>query len=127
MFTDMLGYTTLMQADEQEASAKRDRYMQAVERHHMQFSGTIVQRLGDGTMSMFPSSLAAVQAAIEIQRELAVDQVPVRIGIHVGEVVVERERLTGEAVNIASRIEILRRGWRRAAVRYCARPAQEPT
>ena len=56
-------------------------------------------------MSMFPSSLAAVQAAIEIQRELAVDQVPVRIGIHVGEVVVERERLTGEAVNIASRIE----------------------
>ncbi len=104
-FTDMVGYTTLIQADERQAVAKLDRYWRAVDRHHQAFGGTIVQRLGDGSMSMFPSALAAVQAAVEIQRELAVDDVPVRIGIHVGEVTVERERLTGEAVNIASRIE----------------------
>ena len=56
-------------------------------------------------MSMFPSSLAAVLAAVEIQRELVANDVPVRIGVHVGEVVVEPERLTGIAVNIAARIE----------------------
>ena len=104
-FTDMVGYTTLIQADERQAVDRRDRYWRAVDRHHQAFGGTIVQRLGDGSMSMFPSALAAVQAAVEIQRELAVDDVPVRIGIHVGEVTVERERLSGEAVNIASRIE----------------------
>ena len=105
MFTDVVGYTALMQADERLARDKRDRYMAALESHHDAFGGTIVQRLGDGSMSMFPSSLAAVQAAVEIQRELAAHDVSVRIGVHVGEVIVEPERLTGEAVNIAARIE----------------------
>jgi predicted ATPase len=54
---------------------------------------------------MFPSALGAVRAAVAIQRELTSADVPARIGIHVGEVMVEPERLTGEAVNIASRIE----------------------
>ncbi len=105
MFTDMVGYTALIQADELTAVDKRDRYIGAIERHHQSFDGTIVQRLGDGTMSMFPSSLAAVLAAVAIQRELARQDIPIRIGVHVGEVVVEPERLTGEAVNIASRVD----------------------
>ena len=105
MFTDMVGYTALIQADERLGLDKRDRYWGALETHHDAFGGTIVQRLGDGSMSMFPSSLAAVQAAVEIQRELAAQEVPVRIGVHVGEVVVEPERLTGVAVNVAARIE----------------------
>src|SRR5579859_5442141 len=105
MFTDMVGYTALIQADELTAVDKRDRYIGAIERHHQTFGGTIVQRLGDGTMSMFPSALAAAQAAVAIQRELAAQEIAVRIGVHVGEVVVEPERLTGEAVNIASRVE----------------------
>ena len=79
--------------------------MSALESQHDAFGGTIVQRLGDGSMSMFPSSLAAVQAAVAMQRELAAQDVRVRIGVHVGEVIVEPERLTGEAVNIAARIE----------------------
>ena len=70
MFTDMVGYTTLLQADERQGVDRRDRYMSAVERHHETLGGTIVQRLGDGTMSMFPSSLASVLAGVEIQREL---------------------------------------------------------
>jgi predicted ATPase/class 3 adenylate cyclase len=105
MFTDMVGYTALIAADERRAVDRRDAYMSAVDRHHVAFGGTVVQRLGDGTMSRFPSSLAAVQAAVQIQRELAEQDIPVRIGIHVGEVIVEPERLTGEAVNVASRIE----------------------
>jgi class 3 adenylate cyclase len=105
MFTDMVGYTALMQADERLGVDKRDRYMRVLERHHDAFGGTIIQRLGDGSMSMFPSSLAAVLAAIAIQRELAAQDIPTRIGVHVGEVIVEPERLTGDAVNIAARIE----------------------
>jgi predicted ATPase/class 3 adenylate cyclase len=105
MFTDMVGYTALIQADELAAVDKRDRYIRAVECHHQSFGGTIVQRLGDGTTSMFPSALGAVQAAVAIQRELAEQDIPARIGVHVGEVVIEPERLTDEAVNIASRVE----------------------
>jgi adenylate cyclase len=105
MFTDMVGYTALMQTDERLGLEKRDRYMRALENHHGAFGGTIVQRLGDGSMSMFPSSLAAVGAAVAMQRELSAEDVCVRIGVHVGEVIVEPERLTGEAVNIAARIE----------------------
>jgi len=105
MFTDMVGYTALMQADERLAVDKRDRYISALENHHDAGGGTIVQRLGDGSMSMFPSSLAAVQAAVAVQQELAPQDVLVRIGVHSGEVVVEPERLTGDAVNVAARIE----------------------
>jgi predicted ATPase/class 3 adenylate cyclase len=105
MFTDMVGYTALLQADERLGIEKRQRYVAALERHHDAFGGTVVQRLGDGSMSMFPSSLAAVQAAVAIQQELAAQDVVARIGIHLGEVIVEPERLTGDAVNIAARIE----------------------
>ncbi len=105
MFTDMVGYTALLQTDEQLGVDKRKRYLAALERHHDDLGGTIVQRLGDGSMSMFPSALAAAHAAVAIQQELAAQDVPARVGIHVGEVIVEPERLTGDAVNIAARIE----------------------
>jgi predicted ATPase/class 3 adenylate cyclase len=105
MFTDMAGYTDLLHADERLAVDRRERYWSALERHHAAFGGTIVQRLGDGSMSMFPTSLAAVQAAVAVQQELRPQDVLVRIGVHTGEVVVERERLTGDAVNVAARIE----------------------
>ncbi len=105
VFTDMVGYTALMQADERLALEKRDRYVSALDTHHDAHGGTIVQRLGDGSMSMFPSALSAILAAVVIQRELTPQGVPVRIGVHVGDVIVEAERLTGDAVNIAARIE----------------------
>jgi predicted ATPase/class 3 adenylate cyclase len=105
MFTDMVGYTALLQADEQTALAKLRRYWNALEAQHEALGGTIVQRLGDGSMSMFPSALAAVQAAVAAQQELSAQDVAIRIGIHVGEVIVEPERLTGDAVNVAARIE----------------------
>ncbi len=70
MFTDMVGYTALMQADERLGLDKRDRYMSALERHHDAFSGTIVQRLGDGSMSMFPSSLACGVSKLGLANEL---------------------------------------------------------
>jgi adenylate cyclase len=77
MFTEIVGYTSPIQADERSAVAKRDRYWDFLERHHGGFGGTIVQRLGDGSISMFPSSLSAVHAAVAIQQELAKEDVPV--------------------------------------------------
>jgi predicted ATPase len=105
MFTDMVGFTALMQADELLGRERRSQYIHAVEHHHDIFSGTIVKRMGDGTMSRFPSSLDAVLAAVEIQRELVAQDISVRIGVHVGEVIVEEGDLVGDAANIASRIE----------------------
>ena len=53
---------------------------------------------------MFPKARSqGVQAAMPIQRELTADDVHARIGVHVGEVIVEPERLTGDAVNIFAR------------------------
>ena len=80
MFTDMAGYTALLQADERLALDRRERYWDALERHHEAFGGTIVQRLGDGSMSMFPTSLAAVQAAVAVQQELAPQDVTQALG-----------------------------------------------
>jgi len=105
MFTDMVGYTDLLLSDEGDAVEKRSAYWAALESAHAAHGGTIVQRLGDGSMSMFPSALAAIEAGVEVQRRLGGAGVPVRVGVHVGDVVVEEERLTGIAVNVASRIE----------------------
>ena len=105
MFTDMVGYTALMQIDERAAIDKRKRYAAALEANHDAGGGTIVQRLGDGSLSMFPNAIDAVRSAIGMQRELGAQDVPVRIGIHLGEVIVEPTGLVGDAVNIASRIE----------------------
>src|SRR4051812_16314971 len=105
MFTDMVGYTALLQADEQRGIEQRERYWAALERHHEAFGGTIVQRLGDGSMSMFPAALDAARAAIAIQQDLREQGVQARVALHAGEVIVEPERLTGIAVNVAARIE----------------------
>src|SRR2546430_4880412 len=104
MFTDMAGYTALLQADERLALDRRERYWDALERHHEAFGGTIVQRLGDGSMSMFPSSLAAVQAAVAVQQELAPQDVLVRIGVDSGGGVVGTEGVAGGARHGAARI-----------------------
>lgn len=119
MFTDVAGYTALMQADERDGVEKRDLYVDALRREHDAAGGTIVQLLGDGSLSMFPSALAAVSAAVAMQRVLAPASVPVRIGIHVGDVLVEPERLTGDAVNIAARVESFARPGVGARLRHC--------
>ena len=68
MFADMVGYTALMQENEEEARLQRDKHRalisSAVENHH----GEIHQYYGDGTLSIFDSAVEAVQSAIEIQR-----------------------------------------------------------
>ena len=106
MFCDMVGFTAAMQEDEQSALESRDRYRSVIENLHDEFGGEIVQYYGDGTLSIFSNSVDAVRCAIAIQRTLGEEPVvPVRVGLHVGDVVVEEHGLLGDAVNVASRIE----------------------
>jgi adenylate cyclase len=108
MFADMTGYTAMMQEDEQKAKTLRSRQKQTLENFIPKNNGKIIQYFGDGTLSMFGSAIDAVNAAIEIQKELQKEpKVQLRIGIHSGEVVLDKDGLYGDCVNLASRIETL--------------------
>ena len=106
MFTDIVGYTSLMQEDERKAKNIRDRHkevlLENIKKHH----GNILQYYGDGTLSIFSSGVEAVLCAIGIQKKLVKDpKIPLRIGIHIGDIVQEDDGIYGDGVNIASRIE----------------------
>lgn len=108
MFADMTGYTAMMQEDELHAKTLRDRQKHTLETFIPSHNGKIIQYFGDGTLSIFDSAINAVQSAIEIQIELQKDpKVLLRIGIHSGDVVYDKEGLYGDCVNLASRIEAL--------------------
>ena len=106
MFADMVGYTKLMQNDEQKAKELRDRQRAVIEGCILKHQGQIMQYYGDGTLSMFGSALNAVKCAKEIQLALIEEpKVPLRIGLHMGDVVYDDEGIYGDAVNIAARVQ----------------------
>jgi len=106
MFTDIVGFTELMQNDEAAGLALRDRHKSVFEEQHRVFGGEIRQYWGDGTLSTFHDPGDAVRCAEAIQKELRIaPEVPLRIGIHTGTIVIEADGIMGDAVNIASRIE----------------------
>ncbi len=106
MFTDMVGYTALMQQDERRATELRDRHRTVLRETIESHAGEIVQFYGDGTLSVFPSAVRSVEAAIEIQSRFRTDPViPVRIGLHVGDVVHDEDGIHGDGVNVAARVE----------------------
>lgn len=106
MFTDMVGYTALMQKNEMLARQKRARHREVFKQTHEEFSGQIIQYFGDGTLSIFQNARDATQCAIDLQLQLKEPiEVPLRIGLHLGEVVLEEDQLIGDAVNVASRVE----------------------
>lgn len=108
MFTDMMGYTALMQEDEALAKLLRTRQKQTLESLIPQYHGTIIQYFGDGTLSLFDSATDAVRCGIAIQQELLQEPVvKLRIGIHSGDVVYDRDGIYGDCVNLSSRIESL--------------------
>lgn len=106
MFTDIEGYTALMQQDEEKAVTIRNRHREIFESITAAYNGEIIQYFGDGTLSVFNSTVEAVDCGIELQQSFLVDpSIPVRIGIHVGDVVHSKDDIIGDAVNVASRIE----------------------
>ncbi|MCH8272637.1 MAG: adenylate/guanylate cyclase domain-containing protein [Candidatus Marinimicrobia bacterium] len=105
MFTDMVGYTALMQKDESTARELIEMQRALMKPYVKKHGGEIIQFVGDGTFCMFDSAIEAVNAAIEIQKVMEVEsELNLRIGIHVGDVVIEGDEVYGDGVNVASRI-----------------------
>ena len=108
MFTDMVGYTSLMQKDEDKARELIERHRAHMKPFFGKHGGEIIQYVGDGTFCRFDSAIEAVNAALEIQKVLELEpEINLRIGIHVGDVVVKGDEVYGDGVNVASRLEPL--------------------
>ncbi|MBI2154626.1 MAG: adenylate/guanylate cyclase domain-containing protein [Candidatus Rokubacteria bacterium] len=115
LFGDMVGYSRLMEESETQALELLGEYRQVAGKTIQQHSGEIVDTIGDGIFAAFGSAVEAVRAAIAIQKDLAArnrraagrQPLLVRIGIHLGDLLQEAERLYGSGVNVASRIQLL--------------------
>lgn len=108
MFTDIEGYTALMQQNEESAIRVRNKHRQIFNSITQKHKGKILQYYGDGTLSIFDSAIDAVTCGIEMQLGFQDDpSIPVRIGIHTGDIIFSDEEIIGDSVNVASRIESL--------------------
>jgi hypothetical protein len=108
MFTDIVGYTSLMGTDEDKAFnlLEKNRLVQKplIEKHR----GTFLKEIGDGILASFQSVYDSICCAEEIiLATLKESDLSLRIGIHVGEVVFRDGDVYGDGVNIASRIQEL--------------------
>lgn len=97
----------MMQADELKALAVLDRFQAILESGIREHDGQIIQYYGDGCLLSFDSAFSSLRAAIAMQRGFIEQNVPVRIGMHLGDVVYKDNNVFGDGVNIASRIESL--------------------
>lgn len=108
LFTDIVGYTAIMQEDEQKAVALIRHYNAALNKLVRTYGGKVLNYYGDGSLCTFPSAIEAVNCSVELQKELRSDpEVPLRIGLHIGEIFFEGGKALGDDVNIASRIQSL--------------------
>ena len=106
MFTDIEGFTKLMQQNEAEAILLLERHNQIYVRCVKQFKGQTVKYLGDGTLTIFSSAIDAVKCAVAFQQAVQKENsIHIRIGIHQGDVIIENKDVLGDAVNLASRIQ----------------------
>ena len=112
---DVKGYSRLMGEDEEATIRTLTAYREVMATLIQQRHGRVVDSPGDNLLAEFASVVDAVRCAVEIQQELkaqnaelpAQRKMEFRIGINLGDVVVEGERLYGDGVNIAARLESL--------------------
>jgi adenylate cyclase len=112
---DVVGYSRLMDDNEEVTIQTLNDYREVMSNLIQQRSGRVVDTTGDNLLAEFASAVDAVNCAVEIQRELAErnSELPesrkmqFRIGVNVGDVIQEGDRIYGDGVNIAARIEEL--------------------
>ncbi len=108
MYTDIVGYTAMMQANEQKAVAVIKHYNSTLEKLVAEFNGQVLNYYGDGSLCIFPSATDALNCSLALQKELKNEPaVPLRIGLHIGEVFFENAKALGDGVNVASRVQSL--------------------
>jgi adenylate cyclase len=108
LFTDIVGYTAIMQHDEKKAVSVIKRHTEVLHKCVLSQNGEVLNSYGDGSLCIFSSAREAILSAIEIQKELRSEpKIPLRIGLHIGEIFFEDGRILGDAVNVASRIQSL--------------------
>lgn len=118
MSADVEGYSRLMGDDEVATVHAITQYREVIASAVAGYGGRVVDAPGDNVLAEFASVVDAVQSAVEIQRELQSRnadlplsrQMRFRIGINLGDVILEGERLYGDGVNIAARLESLAEG-----------------
>ncbi|MEL6252584.1 MAG: adenylate/guanylate cyclase domain-containing protein [Bacteroidota bacterium] len=104
MFTDIVGYTAMMQKNRESAMATVKEFEGVLKNQITSHDGKLLQTYGDGSLSIFESASAAVNCAKSIQEKIRV-KIPLRIGIHLGEITIDGKHTFGDGVNIASRVE----------------------
>ncbi|MGH6923933.1 MAG: alpha/beta fold hydrolase [Propylenella sp.] len=113
---DVAGYSRMMSEDERGALALLQKHRkELVDPTIAKHRGRIVKLMGDGLLAEFASIVEAVACAAEIQRDMAARngglpgarQMTFRIGVHLGDVIVEGDDLYGDGVNIAARLEAI--------------------
>jgi adenylate cyclase len=108
LFADVVGYTAMMQKDEQDAVEKINHFRQSLEAIAAELNGKVIQYYGDGALLLFRSATDAAEFGKLLQTDLNQEPVvPVRIGIHMGDVLLQNGNVFGDVVNIASRIQAL--------------------
>ena len=115
---DVEGYSLLMRDDEEATIRTLTTYRKAMTNLIQKYRGRVVDAPGDNLLAEFVSGVDAVNCAVEIQRELAERNAELsedrrmkfRIGINLGDVIEEGERIYGDGVNIAARMEGLAEG-----------------
>jgi len=105
VFTDIVGYTSIMGEDEAKALHVLQINRKIHEENFKNFYCTFYKQMGDGFLAVFDSAIDAVYASGKILADCKEKNIQIRIGIHEGEVVFKDNDVFGDEVNIASRIE----------------------
>jgi adenylate cyclase len=113
---DVAGYSRLMGADEEGTHERlKGHFHQLIDPKIREHRGRIVKNTGDGMLAEFPSVVEAVRCAAQVQRGMADrnsetpenKRIKFRIGINLGDVIVEEHDIFGDGVNVAARLEAL--------------------
>ncbi|MBI3758074.1 MAG: adenylate/guanylate cyclase domain-containing protein, partial [Deltaproteobacteria bacterium] len=115
MFTDMVGFSRQMGANETRTLRVLAVHNQVIQQAATAHHGTVIKTIGDAFLVDFPSVVHAVQCAQQIQAQFKAhnaeqepaEQIHVRIGIHSGDIVQRDSDVFGDGVNIASRLQAL--------------------